>query len=577
MKRKDIAQNILNETDSCNEPKLKERKMDHEETNITDVKKDDVNKKTSSKTEKYDRQIRLWGEDGQQDLENANICLINVTALGTEILKCLILPGIGKFTIVDTNKVTHEDLGSNFFVDANSLGKSKAQSACELIQELNPDTHGDYVCQDPIEMLSNNPQFYEQFTIVICSHMSEQNLSKLSTVLWKLNIPLVICDNFSFLGYMRIVLKEHVMINTQPDNALEDFRLDHQFVELDEYMSAIDLDGMSRMDHSHTPYLVLLYKYLQKWKQETNLDWPKTYSEKRQIRDMIREGIRKNEHGVPELEENFDEAIKNCNIAFTKTSIPVEIKDILQKAPSHFSQLDSNSINRNSKFWILVSALNEFVTRKGVLPVRGTLPDMFSDTKRFIELQNIYKKISGQDCQLLSELVHKCLQEHNLPSSTISSDEIQLFCKNAFFLRIITGLSFQDEVKPETCSRILKDVLESSMSFGSEIYLVFRVLNQFANRGHYPFKDDANNEADMQQLITLSEILLKEIGISMPVPTDFFKELLRSKMGEFHPVASLFGGVCAHEVIKIITKQFIPVDNTVVFNGMTQVTSTIKL
>ena len=53
----------------------------------------------------------LWGEHGQALLEGAQLCLINVSALGTEILKNIVLPGIGGFTIVDSGIVTEEDVG----------------------------------------------------------------------------------------------------------------------------------------------------------------------------------------------------------------------------------------------------------------------------------------------------------------------------------------------------------------------------------------------------------------------------------------------------------------------------------
>lgn len=43
--------------------------------------------------EKYDRQIRLWGEEAQSRLEHCHVCLLNGCALGTEILKNLVLPG----------------------------------------------------------------------------------------------------------------------------------------------------------------------------------------------------------------------------------------------------------------------------------------------------------------------------------------------------------------------------------------------------------------------------------------------------------------------------------------------------
>lgn len=37
--------------------------------------------------------FRLWGDHGQSALESACVCLVNVSAVGTEILKNMILPG----------------------------------------------------------------------------------------------------------------------------------------------------------------------------------------------------------------------------------------------------------------------------------------------------------------------------------------------------------------------------------------------------------------------------------------------------------------------------------------------------
>lgn len=36
---------------------------------------------------------RLWGDHGQDALENAHVCVINATSTGTELLKNLVLPG----------------------------------------------------------------------------------------------------------------------------------------------------------------------------------------------------------------------------------------------------------------------------------------------------------------------------------------------------------------------------------------------------------------------------------------------------------------------------------------------------
>jgi amyloid beta precursor protein binding protein 1 len=57
---------------------------------------------------------RIWGEQGQGALEQANICVLNVGPTGSEVLKNLVLGGIGSFTIVDGSIVEEADLGNNF-------------------------------------------------------------------------------------------------------------------------------------------------------------------------------------------------------------------------------------------------------------------------------------------------------------------------------------------------------------------------------------------------------------------------------------------------------------------------------
>ncbi|KAL8953296.1 MAG: hypothetical protein Q9183_007338, partial [Haloplaca sp. 2 TL-2023] len=95
----------------------------------------------TAKEKKYDRQLRLWAATGQQALEEAHVLLLNSGpgVVGVEILKNLILPGVGSFTIVDEAEVAEEDLGINFFLTDESLGKPRADETCNYLTELNPD------------------------------------------------------------------------------------------------------------------------------------------------------------------------------------------------------------------------------------------------------------------------------------------------------------------------------------------------------------------------------------------------------------------------------------------------------
>ncbi|KAI2579019.1 NEDD8 activating enzyme E1 subunit 1, partial [Homo sapiens] len=113
----------------------------------------------------------LWGDHGQEALESAHVCLINATATGTEILKNLVLPGIGSFTIIDGNQVSGEDAGNNFFLQRSSIGKNRAEAAMEFLQELNSDVSGSFVEESPENLLDNDPSFFCRFTVVVATQL----------------------------------------------------------------------------------------------------------------------------------------------------------------------------------------------------------------------------------------------------------------------------------------------------------------------------------------------------------------------------------------------------------------------
>ena len=52
-------------------------------------------------SKKYDRQLRVWGADGQAALAGARVCLLGSGATGAEALKNLVLGGIAAFTVID--------------------------------------------------------------------------------------------------------------------------------------------------------------------------------------------------------------------------------------------------------------------------------------------------------------------------------------------------------------------------------------------------------------------------------------------------------------------------------------------
>lgn len=55
-------------------------------------------------------------------LRTANILLINFKALANEIAKNLVLAGIGSLTVIDSEVVVEDDLGSQFFISEEHIG-----------------------------------------------------------------------------------------------------------------------------------------------------------------------------------------------------------------------------------------------------------------------------------------------------------------------------------------------------------------------------------------------------------------------------------------------------------------------
>jgi NEDD8-activating enzyme E1 regulatory subunit len=150
-----------------------------------------------SKQIQYDRQLRLWGDHGQKALEAARVCLIGANALATEILKSLVLPGIGSFTIIDDQLVTSADCGSNFFVHPSTIGQPRARITCELLAQLNPDVHGRYIDKPSIDdLLKQNTFDFSQFDVVIAANVLRKTCTNLARQLWSCRVPLLVARNY---------------------------------------------------------------------------------------------------------------------------------------------------------------------------------------------------------------------------------------------------------------------------------------------------------------------------------------------------------------------------------------------
>jgi sulfur-carrier protein adenylyltransferase/sulfurtransferase len=96
---------------------------------------------TEGQRRRYSRHLLIpeVGEEGQQKLLDARILLIGAGGLGSPASLYLAAAGVGTLGIVDDDVVDDTNLQRQIVHNEERLGASKAESARETIQALNPD------------------------------------------------------------------------------------------------------------------------------------------------------------------------------------------------------------------------------------------------------------------------------------------------------------------------------------------------------------------------------------------------------------------------------------------------------
>lgn len=105
-----------------------------------------------------------------------------------------------------------------------------------------------------------------------------------------------------------------------------------------------------------------------------------------------------------------------------------------------------------------------------------------------------------------------------------------------------------------------------------------------------PGADADAYETDIQKLtgiaLSLVDSVINEAGRRIEDPEyshlqetvrQYCLELTRAGGAELHNIASLTGGLIAQEVIKVITRQYVPIDNTCVFDGAKSRTYVLRI
>eukprot|EP00357_Protocruzia_adherens_P002316 CAMPEP_0115024230 /NCGR_PEP_ID=MMETSP0216-20121206/33053_1 /TAXON_ID=223996 /ORGANISM="Protocruzia adherens, Strain Boccale" /LENGTH=523 /DNA_ID=CAMNT_0002398127 /DNA_START=16 /DNA_END=1587 /DNA_ORIENTATION=- len=510
---------------------------------------------------KYDRQLRLWGSHGQKKLMDASIVFLGASPINTETAKNLVLPGVGKVTIVDNQDVTSRDLGNNFFVSTEYLGKPRADCVAALVQELNPDVTVSGIKDDPVTLINDNPEFFSNYSLVVASQLRHDQSKKLCELCKEKNIPLITQRQYGLLGYLRLYKNEHLIIESKPqDKVIDDLRTADPFPELLEFAQSFKLSELPDHLHSHVPYAVILIQLMQAWIKDHDGKRPSTTAEKDEFRNLVKSTSR-----AWGNEENFKEAYENSYKSFNTSSIPFEVQQVIDDEKAKNPGADDDI------FWFVVSAIKKFMDNEGngALPLIGSIPDMTSDTDSYINLQSIYNTRSTDDFEKTRKHLDDTLAAAGRSSEDVSDEYFQRFCKNVYTLDCLRYRDIDTEInKPNSDDISCEFFDEDSLVHW---YYALRAVDAYAanNGGVFPGVDEVTEDL-VDQLSTLVRGFMTDAKLENgTVNEDILKEIIRYGASEIHNVAAFMGGVTSQEAIKLISEQYLPLNNTFLYSGIT--------
>ena len=588
---------------------------------------------------KFDRQMRLWGGHGQQQLESAHIAIIGSSATAAETLKNLILPNLKRYTVIDDAFVTEADVGNNYFIPENAVGRKRGAVLVERMTEMNSESQGTHIDASITDVLaSHGVAFADAFDCIILTQQSESNVRALSKHCYDRNITFIHLRTYGLIGLARLQIREHCIIEAHPQSDVTDLYVHPQqwkhIPQLIQYAHHFTLtappdtvsSGQQRLplqvgqdgeEHAHIPYAVILIQTMETWLSSHPVP-PNTYEEKKAFKQMIRDSA----YSVDET--NFDEAVEYASRSYELPKLSDESHAVLNDKNATVEYIASLTQNGGAQkvlphiitFWICVVALKRFIVEEGggvCLPVSTDIPDMHSRTEWYVTLKAIYKAASDRDYDAVRSHVQAVLAECHLPTSSITDDYLTLFVKNCRTLRVVRTRSIDSEygspaseAGAETAERINgrfeTDAEDEADNIDPDAppppvhipnppllhwYIALRCVDEFyAARGHWPAQWRDEEVSELEAMDEQSEPkstwhtdaeALRAYGTAFfsayrltaaECDSDTLTEMARFGACEPHNIASVMGGIGAQIALKMLLKQYVPINHTFLFNGI---------
>jgi amyloid beta precursor protein binding protein 1 len=132
---------------------------------------------------------------------------------------------------------------------------------------------------------------------------------------------MLIINQYGLINYLRLYENYHANMKlNDKDKSIRDTRVGYPFKELHIYAMDVEMGQMSEIEHKHVPYVVILIKALEKFKEKYNRNPNDNQLEKKEFKEIILSMKKFND------EENFNEALYHV---YDVTNSYLEVKILI--------------------------------------------------------------------------------------------------------------------------------------------------------------------------------------------------------------------------------------------------------
>lgn len=321
------------------------------------------------------------------------------------------------------------------------------------------------------------------------------------------------------LAYTYLWLKEaHFVLTTNPEYVIPDLRVNKPWNELLQYIDFLDFDRLREEELAEVPYPVILLKALRATSQD-----------ERPFHLKLDDYYLK---FSPQAlgDSNYRQAKRYARQVCRSSELNKQrVQQLLKRVELCRKQHWHDFFN--DRFVALCQALNQFLSYYHELPLPSEFPDMEAGTRPYNDLKVIYQKKACKDREVLG-IILKRLGFPDFPKTLI-----QKFCDN---------INYWTLLEPSVSECSVPDVCSSS-----------------ALLRHVNYQEQSVSAPEKELLSNLLSIADDSYRSNFPINS--------------YPATAFLGGVVAQEVVKVISHQYVPIDNTFVYNLVSDQSTTIKL